>query len=229
MRLVAYLRVSSVSQIDAWGLDRQEAAIKKWARSNGHKIVHWSRDEGVSGTLDAIDRPGMSEAISLIGHGADGLLVADLDRFARELMVQEATLGVIWKLGGKVFTATSGEVLQDDPEDGARTLIRQVLGAVIQYEKHQTVKRLRQGREAKAAAGKKAAGVYVFGTRGEGRGKARDAVPDPVEQATIARIHELRAENKSYREIAAQLDDEGLKPRRAERWSAMTVRRAFLS
>lgn len=221
---MAYLRVSGAGQIDAWGLDRQEAAIRKWAKANGAKIVAWYRDEGVSGGVEALERPGMTEAINAIGPKVDGLVVADLDRFARMLMTQEAALGVIWKLGGKVFTATGGEVQQDDPEDGARTLIRQVLGAVIQYEKHQAVKRMRQGREAKAAAGKHAVGQYAFGYRGEGKGRARDAAPDPAEQAAVDRILRWRREGRSYREIAAALDRDGLKPRRAEAWSAMAVR-----
>lgn len=228
MKLVAYLRVSSASQIDAWGLERQEIAIRRWAKTNKHRIVAWCRDEGVSGTLDAIDRPGMSEAIDMIGHGADAMLVADLDRFARELMVQEATLGVIWKLGGKVFTATGGEVLQDDPEDGARTLIRQVLGAVIQYEKHQMVKRMRQGRLAKAAEGKHTAGTYAFGYRGEGKGRERDAAPDPEEQSTVDRIVKLRETPMSYRAVAAVLATEGITTRAGKAWSAMSLQRTYL-
>jgi DNA invertase Pin-like site-specific DNA recombinase len=58
MRLVAYLRVSSESQLDGFGLDNQERAVRAWAKLNGHKVVEWCRDEGVSGTLEAWDRPG---------------------------------------------------------------------------------------------------------------------------------------------------------------------------
>jgi len=49
---------------------------------------------------------------------ADGLLVpGDLDRLARELLVQEAILGQAWKADGVVHTTTRGEVLADDPDD----------------------------------------------------------------------------------------------------------------
>ena len=40
----------------------------------------------------------------------------------------------------------------------------------------------------------------------------------------MARILELRRGGASYRQVAAALDAEGLRPRRAERWSAMAVR-----
>lgn len=79
---------------------------------------------------------------------------------------------MIWRNGGRVFTATSGEVHADDP---SRTLIRQVMGAVIEYEKRQAVARMRGGMLAKAATGQ-----YAFGYRGEGKGRNRDAAPDPT-------------------------------------------------
>ena len=41
MRLVAYLRLSSDSQLDGWGLDAQREAVEQWARAHGHRIVQW--------------------------------------------------------------------------------------------------------------------------------------------------------------------------------------------
>jgi DNA invertase Pin-like site-specific DNA recombinase len=224
MRLVAYLRVSSVGQIDAWGLDRQERAIKAWASTHGHRVAAWHRDEGVSGTLGHLSRPGFTAAVAELGHRADGLIVADLDRLARELTVQEAALGVIWSRHAPVFTATGGEVQQDDPDDPARSFVRKVMGLVIEYEKNQAVRRLRQGREAKAAAGRKAVGQYAYGYHGAGKGRERDAAPEPEEQRAVATIVRMRKAGKSFREIAAELERQGMKPRRAERWWPMSVR-----
>jgi DNA invertase Pin-like site-specific DNA recombinase len=227
MRLCAYLRVSSKGQIDAWGLDRQEVAIRQYAKAHGHKIVEWYRDEGVSGTIEAVDRPQLAEAIRGLGSKAEGILVADIDRLARSLMVQEAALAVIWRTGCKVFTATNGEVLEDDPEQLERALIRQVLGAVVQFEKGQAVKRMRGGMRAKAAAGRKATGSYAYGYRGEGKGRERDARPYPTEQAAVRRILALRRAGASYREICTALTDEGHHPKRAEQWLPMTIKRIY--
>src|SRR3954469_1499637 len=101
MRLIAYLRVSSDSQLDGFGLDVQERAIRTWARTAGHRIVGWERDEGVSGATDAADRPGLSAALLALQHPpkADGIVVARLDRLARALTVQEATLARGWEGG----------------------------------------------------------------------------------------------------------------------------------
>jgi DNA invertase Pin-like site-specific DNA recombinase len=226
MRLIAYIRVSSETQLDGNGLEIQRADITKWARANDHKIVKWCVDEGVSGATDAVDRPGLSEALQLLRKPptADGLVVAKLDRLARALTVQEAALALVWRDGGTVFAADAGEILADDPDDPMRTALRQVVGVFAELDRRTVVKRMRDGRRAKAASGRKATGSYAYGTTGEGKKGARDSAPRADEQRAIARILELRHAGRSYREIAAALDNEGLKPRRAASWSAMAVR-----
>ncbi|MFF4653712.1 recombinase family protein [Streptomyces sp. NPDC001380] len=226
VKLVAYIRVSGAGQVsDGYGLDVQEKAVRAWAKTHGHRIVRIVREEGVSGATEALDRPGLSEALLMIREDdAEGLLVPRLDRLARALTVQEATLAIVWRDGGHVFTTDTGEVHQDDPDDPMRTAMRQVVGVFAELDRRMVVKRLRDGRTAKRAAGRKSVGAYAYGTHGEGEGRERDAAPNPAEAATVARILELRAAGRSYRAIGEQLDAEGLRPRRAATWSAMTVR-----
>jgi DNA invertase Pin-like site-specific DNA recombinase len=102
--------------------------------------------------------------------------------------------------------------------------MRQVVGVFAELDRRMVVKRLRDGRAAKKATGRKSVGAYAYGTHGEGEGRDRDAAPNPAEAAAVARILELRAEGQSYRAIGEQLDAEGLHPRRAAKWNAMTVR-----
>lgn len=227
MRLVAYLRVSSVTQLDGYGLDAQRKAVNAWAKANGHKIVAWCKDEGVSGTVDAADRPGLAEAISYLRHPphADGIVFPRLDRLARALTIQEAALALIWRLGGRAFTADAGEVHQDDPDDPMRTAVRQVMGVFAELDRRTVVKRMRDGRLAKAATGRKAVGQYAYGTRGAGTGRERDAAPRDDERAVIDRMLAMRAEGMSFRAIAAALDADGIPPRRGTNWQAMTVKR----
>ena len=227
MQLVAYVRVSTKGQADdGYGLEVQERAIRKWAKANGHRIMAVCSDAGVSGTKDAADRPGLSAALDMLRPPpqATGLVVAKLDRLARALHVQETVLQVAWRAGAQVFTVDGGEVLADDPDDPMRTFVRQVIGGVAQLERSLIAKRMRDGRQAKAATGKHAVGDYAFGFRGDGKGRDRDAVPDEDEQTVVARVVELRRGGASYRAIASALDAEQLRPRRAASWSAMAVR-----
>jgi DNA invertase Pin-like site-specific DNA recombinase len=226
MRLCIYLRVSSDSQLDGYGLDVQERACRAWAKAHAHRVVAVFTDAGVSGATDALDRPGLSGALLALQAppDAEGLLVARLDRLARALTVQEASLAIAWRAGARVFTADAGEVQQDDPDDPMRTALRQVVGVFAELDRRMVVKRLRDGRRAKADDGRHATGSYAYGYAGSGKGKARDAAPHPDEQRAVARILELRTAGQPYRTIAAALDAEVLRPRRAERWSAMAVR-----
>lgn len=97
-KLVAYLRVSTIEQAEhGYGLDAQRAAIRSAAKKLNARIVAWTTDEGLSGTLDAVDRPGLAEALAHLRTGkADGLIVRDLDRLARAVSVQEAVLAEVW-------------------------------------------------------------------------------------------------------------------------------------
>lgn len=226
MRLVAYLRVSSTTQLDGFGLDVQRKTVRRWAKANGHRIVAEHVDAGVSGALEAADRPGLSEALQVLRRppNADGLVVARLDRLARKLTTQEAVLALVWREGGRVFAADEGEVQQDDPDDPMRSAIRQMVGVFAELDRKTVVKRMRDGIKAKAETGRHATGSYAYGYRGAGKGRERDAAPRDDEQAAVRRIVDLRASGASYRAIAAALDEEGLRPRRAARWSPMAVR-----
>jgi len=57
MRAFAYLRVSGRGQVDGDGFDRQLAAIRSYAAVQGIAIARVFREEGVSGTLEGMDRP----------------------------------------------------------------------------------------------------------------------------------------------------------------------------
>jgi DNA invertase Pin-like site-specific DNA recombinase len=226
MDLVAYLRVSSKGQAtDGYGLDVQEEQCRAWAKTHKHRISLVCTDM-CSGKIPAGERPGLTSALEALRPPpqATGLIVARLDRLARVLHIQETALIAAWQAGGTVFSVDQGEVLEDDPDDPMRTFVRQVMGGVAQLDRAMVVKRMKDGKRAKAASGRHAEGEYPFGYRGEGSGKTRDKVPDEDEQKAVRRIVELRQAGGSYRAIAATLDAEGFKPRRAPRWYPMSVR-----
>lgn len=224
MNLVGYLRVSTDRQAEeGFGLTVQQRAIQRWAKANGHKVTHWTRDEGVSGANGIEERPGLREAVALVKNkDVDGLAVARLDRLARRLEVQEGVLAVLWKHGGHVFSVDSGEVVRDDPDDPMRTAMRQMMGVFAQLERATITARLRAGRRVKAEQG----GYAGFGSPPFGyKAESGALVPDDEEQAVLARIGELRAAGASLREIAATLTDDGYRPKRSARWHPESLRR----
>ena len=226
MRIVGYVRVSTDRQADAGaGLDVQRRAVRAWCRAEGHRLVTVLADEGVSGTLS--DRPALAEALALLrDRSARGLVVHRLDRLARDLVLQEQLLAEC--MGAVVASTSAGEdpYLRDDPADPSRRLIRQVLGAVADYERAMIGLRLAAGRRHKAASGGYAFGAPPFGYRAE----RSELVPHAGEQEALALIAELHAAQvaggrTSVREIAAALSAAGHRPRRGGTWHPGVVAR----
>jgi DNA invertase Pin-like site-specific DNA recombinase len=225
LRLVGYLRVSTDRQAEhGLGLDVQEAAIRKWARAGGHRVVAWYRDEGESGSNGLETRVALAEALATIREQkAAGVVVYRLDRLARDLVLQEQLLAEVRRMGGDVFSTSAAEasVLADDPADPSRKLIRQVLGAVAEYERAMIVLRMRSGRSRKRETGYAGDGPPPLGYRAEGR----QLVRDDEEQVTLARIAALRASGASLRAICAVLSAEGRTTKRGGTgWYPETLR-----
>ncbi len=226
MKIVGYVRVSTSTQVeDGFGLAIQKAAVRAWCKANGHKLIAILSDEGISGAKELEDRPGLADAIeALHAKRAQGIVVPRLDRLARDLIVQETVLAEIRRIDGQVFSTSPAEAsyLTDDPDDPSRKMIRQVLGAVAEYERAMVVLRLRNGRRRKAQMGGYASGAPAFGY------EARDKtlVVSNEEQATLNRIVELRDSGASLRGICAALESEGRKSKRgSSSWQPMAVKR----
>jgi DNA invertase Pin-like site-specific DNA recombinase len=227
MKLIGYVRVSSKNkQHQRESEPRQEQAIRAWCKEHGHRLVEIRRDTGVSGADDLQERVALPEAITAIRAGrADGLVVEDLDRLHRDLIVQEHIFADLWRIRSEVevfSTSPSQEqnCRRDDPDDPTRRFIRHVLGATADYIRASTVARMRIGKRRKAQAGGYIGGPPRYGKRGENK----NLVDHDAEVATMVRVGELYRGGASLRSIAATLDTEGHKPRRADRWHPYTVK-----
>jgi DNA invertase Pin-like site-specific DNA recombinase len=230
MRLAAYLRVSTDRQAEGGlGLEVQAHAIRAWARAEGHRVVAWRRDEGVSGSNRIESRVGLLLDVfdTLKRQDAGGLVVYRLNPLARDLMIQEMLLRDLWALGAKVFTtprerprSPSATTPTTPPASSSAKS-----GAVSEYERAMIAARLRAGRRRKADTGGYAYGAPRFGSRAD----HGELVEDTLEARITRRILELRADGLSYRQIAFALDAEGPKPRHGGRQNAVVRRIAIRS
>lgn len=228
MRVVGYVRVSTDRQVDAGaGLEVQRRAIRSWCRAEGHRLVDIVADRGVSGTL--ADRPALANALGRLRDGtARGLVVHRLDRLARDLVLQEQLLAECWRTGATVCSTAGGEdaYLADDPADPSRRLIRQVLGAVSDYERAMVHLRLAAGRRHKADGGGYAYGAPPFGYRSDrGQLVLRPDEQDALQLITRLHLEQLARGQTSLREIGSALDAAGHLPRRGSRWHPSVLAR----
>lgn len=220
-KVIGYMRVSTDIQAEkGLGLTIQRKAIQAWAKAEGHKVVAWHSDEGISGSNGLDTRPGLAAAFQdLEDDKAEIIAVYRLDRLARNLANQETWIERLERNGKQVVSVTEPNVGDDE----MRALVRQILGAVAQYERAVIVRRMQGGRAAKAANGGYAYGSPAFGQRAEGK----ELVADETEQTAIARIGELHQAGRSLREIITVLETEGIQPKRGTRWYPATVNRVI--
>jgi hypothetical protein len=90
-------------------------------------------------------------------NGVRLILVEDASRFARSVLAQEAGLVVLLRLGVRVLTASGEDLTATD--DPGRIAMRQMAGALAEFEKNRLVHKLRGARDrGSAKAGKRVEG-----------------------------------------------------------------------
>lgn len=217
---VAYMRCSGLGQADGDTFDRQSAAVNKYAAAKGLTVADgdWFKDVGVSGTKDMGDRPGLAALLDRVeSNGVRVVLVENATRLARDLMVSEVILQQLRDAGCRVISCDSGtDLIDESDDDPTRRLIRQVLGAVAEFDRRVTVLKLRAARERVRRRSGRCEGRKPFGSR-------------PGEAAVIERIRELYRkphgeDRRSLQEIATILNDEKVPTRTAgKQWSKGTL------
>jgi DNA invertase Pin-like site-specific DNA recombinase len=157
---IAYLRTSSATNTgpDKDSDKRQRAAIAAFAKAHGYIIVGEFYDAAVSGADPIAERPGFKAMLDRIaGNGVRCIIVESPDRFARDLTVQLTGHNFLKKLGVALIPATAPDFFTEDTPTAV--LVRQVLGAIAQFEKTSLVAKLKASRdrkklEARARAGR---------------------------------------------------------------------------
>jgi DNA invertase Pin-like site-specific DNA recombinase len=195
---VAYYRTSSASNVgeDKDSQRRQQEAVTAYAKRHGITIAAEFYDAAVSGTDPVGERPGFSALLERIaGNGVGVVLVEDASRFARDLIVQMTGHELLKRLGVELVPANAPDHFREDTPTAI--MVRQILGAVSQFEKAQLVLKLRGARQRKRAA--------------TGRCEGRKPVPDTVvkEARRLARKNPKTGARRSLREIAEALANAG--------------------
>jgi DNA invertase Pin-like site-specific DNA recombinase len=195
---IGYTRTSSATNAgdDKDSVVRQRKAIQAYANRAGFRIVAWFDDPAVTGT-DMIDtRPGFMAALEKItGNGVRTIIVETANRFARDLIVQETGWKRLHADGITLIAADSPDQFVD--ETPTAVLIRQILGAVAQFDKAMTVAKLRGARERKRRK---------TGGKVEGRKSYAETKPELVK---LARELSEQRPRLSLRQISAELAAQG--------------------
>jgi DNA invertase Pin-like site-specific DNA recombinase len=198
---VAYYRTSSAANVgaDKDSLKRQQEAVQSYAKANRLEVVGEYYDAAVSGS-DAIDaRDGFVEMLGYLrGNGARTILVESASRFARDLAVQITGHDLLKAEGFDLVPVDAPDHFTN--ETPTAVMVRNILGAVSQFEKASIVEKLRKARDRKSKE---------IGHRIEGRKPYKDTDPD-LTAAAKRLARKPRGGNKpSLRKVAEALAADG--------------------
>lgn len=212
-----YLRVSGKTQLHGDGFERQREEILQAAEREGIEVVGWF-EERISGTREWDERPAWVEMIlECQTSDVKYVLIEKLDRSARDLMVQEHIIVDLKRRGIELVSAKEPDLGSNDP---TRVLMRQIMGAIAQYDKTMLVLKLRAARDRKRRiTGKKVGGARYYGEE------------SAEEQKIVDWMVRVRAMGESYTDIALYLEQKGVVPpqmwkrRGSLKWHSGTVKR----
>lgn len=215
-RAVAYLRTSSAANIGGDSEPRQREAIRSYASRAGLEVVEEFRDPAVSGADPLDQRDGFTALLAWCAeNGVRTIIVENASRFARDLIVQETGHALLKGQGFALIAADDPDAFTADTPTAR--MVRQILGAVAEFEKANLVAKLRGARDRASTAA---------GRRIEGRKGYAETNPALVKEAKrLARKSPKTGKARSLREIAVELAKLGFKTAKGEEFSASQVQR----
>jgi DNA invertase Pin-like site-specific DNA recombinase len=214
-KAVAYLRTSSAGNVgpDKDSDKRQRAAIDSYAKVAGYEIVAEFYDAAVSGADPVGERPGFAAMLeALLANGARTIVVESPDRFARDLMVQLAGHDMLKQRGIVLIAASAPTHFTEDTPTAV--LVRQVLGAIAEFDKTTLVAKLKAARSRKRMA---------TGQKVEGRKSHAEDRPEVVALAKSLARRKPKGGQMSLRAISAELAAQGYLNERGQPFHSQSI------
>jgi DNA invertase Pin-like site-specific DNA recombinase len=214
-KAVAYLRTSSAGNVgpDKDSDKRQRAAIDSYAKGAGYKIDAEFYDAAVSGADPVGERPGFAAMLeALLANGARTIVVESPDRFARDLMVQLAGHDMLKQRGIVLIAASAPTHFTEDTPTAV--LVRQVLGAIAEFDKTTLVAKLKAARSRKRT---------TTGQKVEGRKSHAEDRPEVVALAKSLARKKPKGGQMSLRAISAELANQGYLNERGKPFHSQSI------
>lgn len=230
LRLIGYVRVSTEGQArDGVSLKAQRERLAAYCAAHGAELVGIESDNGTSGKVPPLKRPGLATALTALRDGeADGLLVLKLDRLSRRT---RDVLDLVDDARSRRWRLVSVDERLDTGSAAGRMVLT-VLAALAEMEREQVSERTRLGMDQVAREGRARSRFTPFGYRTadggteQRRGDRRPLVADRAERRLLLRIEQLRGDGLGARRIAANLNSRGItNPRTGRAWTYRTVER----
>ena len=210
----SYIRRSTAQQ--AISPERQLEEIKSVSKLDLSQMTVWE-EQPISGSATLEERPVLSGLLSNLQSG-DILYMASPSRLARSQMVYQTIVSILHQKNVKIVFADGTEL---DLNDSLSILLGNIMSFVSEYERkaisHRTRTALAVIRD-KRALGRP--DLVKYGWRADEDGLL---VPFEAEQTILGRINKLRSLGVTQKDIASELNKDGLRNRLGGKWSQPRV------
>lgn len=190
MRVCAYLRISTVSQIDNTSIEDQKEKIELYCKLHNIELVNEYVDEGWS--AKSTQRPSYTEMMNFISdkkNEIDAIIVYKSDRVHRSLVNLLLMIEELQKINVNFISLTE----QFDTSSAQGMLFLQMLGSFSEFERKLISERTHGGRVAKGRKQLYPGGRVPFGYR-----LVNDKLEVNKEESEVVKsIFKLRSKGKS--------------------------------
>ena len=162
-------------------------------------------DIGISGAKGLEKRLGLAEALESLGKG-DELIVAKLDRLARDSYLSAYLQFQVEKCGAKIVSA-SEETLNGD--DATSKLLKTIIQAFSEFERQQIRSRIKSTMALKISRNERVSRWPRYGTTFTDDGK--HVVGDVEQQQVVELVKTLKDEGMKITRIKKELELRGIK------------------
>ena len=218
MQIIGYLRISSPGQRDGFSLDTQLDRIKRFAEYNGHDLIYVYCD--IQSGASTRHRPGLRRArIALERSDVQGLVCTSLDRLARN-----ALDGL--RFAQKLALSRKHLMIADLSLDTSTPMGNFMLATILSFaelERRTINERASSGKSMIRRKGGYVHGQPPFGWAAVRRNGGSILVPVLHEQRVRKAALKMRAEGKSYLQIAIELNKAGARSKKGKAWYAELV------
>jgi len=222
-KAVAYIRVSTEEQaLEGVSLSNQRERLQAYCTSKGIEIVEAIADEGISATKALDTRPGGKRLLEVLKRKDVRHVVAlKLDRLFRN--AEDALKNTsAWERRGIALHLVDlgGQSLDSGSAVGKMMLT--MMAAFAEFERNLVSER------TAAALAYKRKHNEVFNHVPFGFNRSDDMlVPHEGEIAVVDQIRRWRGRGKTFRDIAAFLNNEGIVAKKGGRWYPASVRKVL--
>ncbi len=217
---VLYIRVSTKEQGKGgrFGPQAQLTASLEYCTKHGYSIVGTCSDIGKSGTLDTLDRPGLTQAMGMAKvRQADVIVAAAQDRLARDTGIFDDIREFARRDEYRLETVKESMDMAAEENE----LTGDAMAFVATIERKNITKRTLSGRKERAKVDGRGSSFLPFGFRLDATG-CKEVNP---EQASVVRFILSERDNKAtYQDIADRLRYNGdKKPNGQTDWNVGNV------